>query len=235
MELHFETIMRAAEQQLANEAHQLVTTDHKTAVKLVEIAIDKIADSYNTAQKLTILAGVRDIDELDMDSNAFAVRKVSQAATMMLKSCIAQRLDMVASAINVAVFGQGVLPAADTFIKLAEAATCSERWLPEDEVVLMRATYDRLYSGEGDKDDLIALLAGAALFDKIIDDKRRLELCDQHGLEFHDIKQAAKELKFYRNLLRPGWPLIATAFDQLNDQQSRDVGLPTERVAPGFK
>jgi hypothetical protein len=217
MELHFETIMKAAEQQLANEAYQLVQTDHKTAVTLVEIAIDKIANSYSTAQKLTILAGVRDIDELEVEIAALAsVRKMTDVVTQMLRTCIKQRLDMVASAINVAVFAEGVLRAADAFIKVAEAATHSERWLPEDKVAAMREAHDHLDAGEGSIDDLRTILTGAALF---------------NGSKLHEERQVAKQLKFYRDLLKPGWPLLATAFDQLNDQRRHDAGLPSEQKA----
>jgi aminopeptidase N len=161
---------------------------------------------------------------------------MSEVATVMLKSCIKERLDMVASAINVAVFGEGVLQAADAFLKVAEAATHSQRWLSEEKVVVMREAYDRLYAGEGSKDDLKTILSGAPLFNKIIDADRRLDLFKRHELEFHEVKQVEKDLKFYRKLLRPGWPLLDTAFDQLNDQQRRDVGLPIEqRVAPRLK
>jgi hypothetical protein len=229
MELHFETIMKAAEQQLANEAHQLVQTDHKTAVKLVEIAIDRIADRYDTAQKLTILAGVRNIDELELETAALApVRKMSDAATQMLKTCIKQRLDMVSSAIAVAVFGDGVLRAADAFLKVAE----TQHWVSKGEVVSMRDAYEHLYAGEGSEDDLRTLLRGAALFNKLFGAERHRER-GKHGLELNEMSQVAKELKFYRDLLKPGWPLLATAFDQLNDQQRRDVGLPPEpKAAP---
>jgi DNA-directed RNA polymerase subunit K/omega len=235
MELHFETIMRAAEQQLGNEAHQLVDTDPKTAAKLVEIAIEKIADSYTTAQKLTILAGVRDIDDHDVGNAALSpVRKMSEAATVMLKSCIRERLGMMASAINIAVFGRGVLRAADAFIKVAEAAKHSENWLPGNKVVAIRDAYGRLYAGEGNQDDLRTVLNGAALFKRITDNDRSGKLYTEHRLEPQSINEVAKELKFYRDLLRPGWPLLEQAFDQLIDEQRRDVGLPpVQKAAPG--
>ncbi|MCS4089415.1 hypothetical protein [Rhizobium sp. BK176] len=229
MELHFETIMKAAEQQLANEAHMLVNTDHRTAVKLATIAVDKIAHRYSTAQKLTILAGVRDIDELEVEIAALApVRKMSEVATVMLKSCIAERLGMVTAAIDIAVFGNGVLRAAESFLKVAEA----QHWVSKDEVVSMRDAYERLYAGEGSEDDLRTLLKGAAIFNKLFGAERPRERGNQLAPELSEMRQVANELKFYRDLLRPGWPLLASAYEQLNDQQRRDRGLTTERKAP---
>jgi hypothetical protein len=230
MELHFETIMRAAEQQLANEAHQLVKTDHKTAAKLVEIAIDKIVASYSTEQKLMILAGVRGISVLEVQADAFAhVRTMSETSTVMLKSCVKHRLEMVESAINIAVFGEGVLQAADAFLKVAETAEYSERWLSENTVIAMREAHDRLYAGEGTKDDLRTLLVGATLFDKIINTDRQSQLCVEHKLDSLSVGEVGKELKFYQNLLKPGWPLLDDAFDRLIEQQQRDVGITAEK------
>ncbi|MBY3151318.1 hypothetical protein HFO56_02815 [Rhizobium laguerreae] len=235
MELHFETIMRAAEQQLANEARELVATDHKTAATLVDIAVDKLAASYSTAEKLTLLAGVREIDELEVEIAARAsVRKMSDLVTGMFKSCVEQRLAMVRSAIDVAIFCEGVLPAADAFIEVAERATFSDFWLPERKVVRMREVYHRLAAGEGGKEELDTLLTGAAIFNKILGAESVRQIHHEHGLDAVEVGRVSKDLKFYRDLLGPGWPLLPTALDQLNDARRRDAGLaPAQQPGPG--
>ncbi|MCV9964996.1 hypothetical protein OIU34_24170 [Pararhizobium sp. BT-229] len=172
-----------------------------------------------TSDKLRLLAGAGDIGDLGVDLRGFdSYGDIAEMADVMFAACVEYQLTSTRNGIAAAAFAVGFLPAALELLETAEAAA-GTKWVPLEKVEAVRSAYDKLASAEGTKEDLETLVGGVYLFARLMESPKDKVLHRRHNTDMETMRKVTSAVKFYRDMLGPGWPLAPEALDLLASRQ----------------
>ncbi|MDW9481389.1 hypothetical protein GOB57_22335 [Sinorhizobium meliloti] len=194
--------------------------DNPTAVLgYLKETVDQVFGTLTTNQKFAFMAQVTDTDEIGMNTRYLGEPgDIAQVAEAVFSSCLEHYLAPLRESFAGAVFAVGFLPAASAMIEVAERSGGS-KWLPADQVEAIRAAYDRLAASEGGADDLKAVIGGLRLFETLMDSPNDRVLHNRHNTTMEEMTKVTAEVKYYRDLLGPGWPLAPKALELVASRQ----------------
>lgn len=203
----------------------------KDALGHVNAAVTQVFGELSVNEKLRLMAQIENVGEIEMDFRSFDTYgdgDVSETVGYMFSACVDHHLDDFRNGMATSTFAVGFLPAALALVELAERSGGS-KWIPVSQIETVRSAYDRLAASEGTADDLKELMSGIYLFDKLMSSPKDRVLHNRHNTSMDEMSAVVKEVKFYRDLLGPGWPLAPQALEILSSRQRNLPIIEAER------
>lgn len=176
-------------------------------------------EGLTTSDKLRLLASAGDIGEICVGLSGFdGSGDIAEVTDAMFGACVEHQLASTRNGFAVAAFAVGFLPAVLELLEVAELAA-GTKWVPLEKVEAIRAAYDRLTASEGTRADLETLVGGVYLFDRLMASPKDKVLHSRHNTDVETMRRVVAPVKFYRDMLGPGWPLAPEALEMIASRQ----------------
>lgn len=199
----------------------------KDALGYVDAVRGQVFGEMTVNEKLRVLSQIDNVGDIEMSFRFFdTYGDVAEVIDSMFSACVDHHLYDFRSGVATSAFAIGFLPAALAMVELAERSGGS-KWIPADQIEVVRSAYDRLAASEGSLADLDDLIGGVYLFEKLMRSPKDRVLHNRHNTTMDEMTAVVTEVKFYRNLLGEGRPLAENALETLT---SRQRNLPIIRA-----